>query len=72
MTTGKYILKGKEVVLCTDLMQWAEAFEKCDRRVAFDEVNGVKVSTLFLGLDFGTTNKPQLFETMVIGGTSTV
>jgi len=29
---------------------------------------GVRVSTVFIGLDFNTSKSPMLFETMIIGG----
>lgn len=29
---------------------------------------GIRVSTVFIGLDFSTTKSPMLFETMIIGG----
>ena len=63
-----YILDGKKTIAC-DLMTWANWFEKANRRVALDEHDGVKVSTVFLGLDdsFGE-GKPMLFETMIFGG----
>lgn len=38
-------------------------------RVGWDEVDGVKISTVFLGLDHGFgMGPPQWFETMVFGG----
>ena len=39
------------------------------RRVAYDEVDGVNVSTVFLGLDhsFRLEGPPVLFETMIFG-----
>jgi hypothetical protein len=70
MTTDKYILKDHEPVPESDLLLWAKWFEAAERRVAFDEINGVRVSTVFLGLDhnFGHNDAPILFETMVFGG----
>lgn len=52
------------------LMRWAAMLEDdgC-RYVAFDEVEGVQVSTVFLGLDHGYGMGPPLvFETMIFGG----
>lgn len=65
----RYILEGKKTVPCEDLMEWAKWFEQADRTVAKDDVNGVSVSTVFLGLNhaFGES-QPMLFETMVFGG----
>lgn len=69
MTTGRYILEGKKAVECKNLIKWAQWLEKSDRRVALDEQNGIRVSTVFLGLDhsFGD-GKLQIFETMIFGG----
>lgn len=68
--TQKYILVDKKPKRCNDLMEWARWFEKGDeaRRVAHDVVNGVSVSTVFLGLDhqYGG-GPPLLFETMEFG-----
>ena len=66
----RYVLEGHEVKEEPDLMTWSSRFEKEDRQVADDMVNGVRVSTVFLGLDhnFGREGPPILFETMVFGG----
>lgn len=65
----KYILDGRRVRLCRDLITWAEWFEKADRRVAETTVGDARVSTVFIGLDhqFGD-GPPLIFETMVFGG----
>ena len=67
--TDKYILRGHTTMPCADLLKWAKWFETADRKVAADVVNGVRISTVFLGLDhaFGGA-KPLLFETMIFGG----
>jgi len=63
-----YILDGRDVVEA-DLPTWAEWFETADRRVAREDIGDASVSTVFVGIgepyDDGT---PQLFETMVFGG----
>lgn len=66
---GYYILKGKTPIPVNDLLEWASTFEKQNCRIALDEINDIKISTVFLGLDhqFGK-GKPLLFETMVFGG----
>lgn len=53
-----------------DLLEWCLLYEtdegQAKRRVAFDLVDGMDISTVFLGLDhnyFG--GKPILFETMI-------
>jgi hypothetical protein len=66
----KYILEGRTPKAVADLIEWARWFEKADRHVARDEINGILVSTVFLGLDhgWGMHSRPVLFETMVFGG----
>jgi hypothetical protein len=71
--SGKYILAedGKTPVACDDLIAWAKWLEANykTKHVALDEFDGVKVSTVFLGLDhsFGD-GPPLLWETMIFGG----
>src|SRR5713101_2382776 len=64
----KYILRGKEIVPCDDLLEWGRWFETADRHVAKTRVGPLSVSTVFLGLDhsFGH-GEPLLFETMIFG-----
>ena len=64
-----YILEGKKAVN-TDLMTWAKWYETAERHVAQKiGKNGVRVSTVFLGLNHQWGNgPPQLFETMIFGG----
>jgi hypothetical protein len=51
------------------LGEWAATFEESNQ-VAFDEVAGIKVSTVWIGLDhnFLSAGPPLIFETMVFGG----
>ena len=62
-------LDGKTIVPCSDIGEWADWLEKAERHVADDTINGVRVSTVFLGINhqFGD-GPPLLFETMVCGG----
>lgn len=63
----KYILNDKgEPIEENDLMKWARWFETGDRKVAMSEINGMTVSTVFLGLNhnFGE-GEPILWETML-------
>ena len=72
---GRYILGGPDghtPIQCEDLLEWARAIESGDkRRVALTEVNGVRVSTVFMGLDYSFSDDPDeppvLFETMAFG-----
>lgn len=65
-----FILNGKDAVP-TDLSTWAKWFEGNfnKRQVSVTERDGIKVSTVFLGLDhsFGE-GPPLIFETMIFGG----
>lgn len=67
--TGNYILVGKEPVPEPNLLKWGKWFETANRKVRQDEIDGVRISTVFLGLDhsFGE-GAPLLFETMIFGG----
>ncbi len=69
-----YILNGRTPMLCDNLSIWGMEFDKRTKsedhwRVARETVNGVDVSTVFLGIDhaFGG-GPPLLFETMIFGG----
>ncbi len=53
------------------LNAWVNDLENEDyKRVGLTEINEVKVSTVWLGLDhsFGIGEKPLIFETMIFGG----
>jgi hypothetical protein len=56
----------------SNVLEWAEGFEKLDRVVSKTEVLGHEVSTVFLGLDhnYEETGEPLIWETMVFGPTS--
>ena len=63
-----YVLDANhQVVPADDLITWAQFFEKDDaRRVAKTQINGLSVSTVFLGLDHSWGgDKPLFFETMI-------
>lgn len=67
--SGRYVLEGKEVVPCEDLLKWARWMEEDVRTVEYNTIGGSRVSTVFLGLDhqFGK-GLPLLFETLVFDG----
>jgi hypothetical protein len=49
--------------------EWSEMLGDIDRRrVGYDEVGDVKVSTVFLGMNHGFGKMLELFETMTFGG----
>src|SRR5712671_1952524 len=64
-----YILDGHTPVAC-DLLTWASKFESENRHVGITVKDGVKVSTVFLGLNhqYDPDGPPLLFETMIFGG----
>lgn len=67
--TGKYILVGKEPVPEPNLLKWGKWLETANRKVRQDEIDGVIISTVFLGLDHSFGGElPLLFETMIFGG----
>lgn len=66
----KYILNEHgEAEKCPDVLKWAEWFENSfeQRRLRSDTVCGMRVSTVFLALDHGSSvaGPPILWETMV-------
>jgi len=68
---GYYILEGKNVKYVGDLIKWATWFETADRIVKSDMIDGIYISTVFLGIDHGYPFEevpPILFETMIFGG----
>jgi hypothetical protein len=68
-----YILNEHgDPVAVDDVQEWAEWFEENHktgipkRRVAYDEVLGLRVSTVFLGMNMAWCGEePMLFETMI-------
>jgi hypothetical protein len=73
-----YILKGKRVFPAKDVLEWGRWFEKAhrehSRHVGDVTIQGVRIGTVFMGLDHGYSwmndegYRPLLFETMVFGG----
>jgi hypothetical protein len=64
--TDSYILRGHTPVPCDDLMSWLRWYETADRQVADTIQDDVRVSTVFLGIDYNLGGEgPMLFETMV-------
>lgn len=55
-----YILRGEEVVAIDCTVTWANEYGKLDRQINHDGINGLVISTVFLGLD-----EDNMFETMV-------
>jgi hypothetical protein len=64
-----YILNGQTPIPCIDVSTFSRWFENADRQVCVDIIDGVRVSTVFLGLDHRwSEGPPLLFETMIFGG----
>ena len=66
-----YILdENRNPARVSNVLEWGAWMQGATRHVAKSEVNGVQVSTVFLGIDhnWGWQDRPVLFETMVFGG----
>lgn len=50
--------------------EWSQNFEaeRGGKRIRMDDVNRVRVSTIFFGVDTALTGPPMVFETMIFGG----
>ena len=61
-----YILDGKIAKQCDSVLEWGQWMEENSCRVAFDRIDEIEVSTVFLGLDYNHFGEgdPLLFETM--------
>lgn len=64
-----YILDGDQIRGTDDLLEWSRWCETASRQIAFDEIASTRISTVFLGIDYGFgEGEPILFETMIFGG----
>lgn len=64
-----YILIDRVPTPCPDITRWAMWYETADRTVAKTDIDGVRVSTVFLGYNHGFWHGEKLFfETMIFGG----
>lgn len=64
---GLWVLDGRTPRRAT-VGEWSGTLEDVERRrVALTDLGGVRVSTVFLGVDhgFGSSSRPVLFETMI-------
>jgi hypothetical protein len=66
----KFILENEQILPCEDLYEWGRWMQTANRHVGHDTLDGIRVSTVFLGLDhsFHDGGPPVLFKTMVFGG----
>ncbi len=66
ITDDLYKLDYNHKPVPCSLLEWGELIRDIEkRRVAYDNVNGDTVSTVFLGIDHGFEDKKLLFETMI-------
>ena len=71
VTDNNYILDAdNNPVLEPDVVKWAKWYETANRHVGNTVIGGIKISTVFLGLDhnFGGSGPPVLWESMIFGG----
>jgi hypothetical protein len=69
--TRYYLLQKDRTLRRVSSREWAHWFEadRMQRQIANHVIGGVRVSTVFLGLDHGDgTGPPIVFETMIFGG----
>lgn len=65
----KYILKDKKAIPCNDILEWGKMMQNNEaRRVAFNKIREIDISTVFIGLDHAIYGSPMIYETMVFGG----
>jgi len=65
-----YILDSDNNPITATMEEWSKFNgDRCTKRVAFDENDDVRVSTVFLGMNHNWGEGPPiLFETMIFGG----
>jgi hypothetical protein len=62
-------LDGRSVKEVKTMDELAEVYGRNNNRhIGDDEKDGVRVSTVFLGIDHGFGDRPLWFETMIFGG----
>lgn len=65
----RYILKDNKAIPCDDIAEWVREMAKLNQGVKYTKLDGVVISTIFLGVDIGFIGPaPILFETMIFGG----
>lgn len=66
----KFILDENKNVIPATLLEWSEFLEKThkERIVKRTEINGLRVSTVFLGIDHSFNGSLDIFETMIFKG----
>lgn len=71
MTSHNYILNDEgEPQVCEDIVKWGRWFQVTHNRIVgrTDLSNGIRISTVFLGLDHSfNEGPPVLWETMIFG-----
>ena len=66
-STALYTLRYRKPVPCNDLLKWGKWTERSRRHVRNTYIEGIQISTVFLGIDhnYNLNGEPLLFETMV-------
>lgn len=63
---SKWIIKDGLAIPEPDLMEWGLWFEREQRNYQrVDEIAGIRVSTIFLGVDYSYSGDPILWETLI-------
>ena len=71
MASRYYILNLTDDPIQATLLEWGRWMDRADRVVAKNQTpKGVEISTVFLGLNHALrdTDPPQIYETMIFGG----
>lgn len=67
----QYILQNKQPVICEDEATWREFMKNGDNLLVAQNAAGkFRVVTVFLGFNYGSTEKPKFFQTTCLGVTS--
>jgi hypothetical protein len=68
-----YILDGQTPVSTEDPEKWGQWMQTANRKVASTEINGMLISTVFLGIDhaFNPGDPSLLFKTMIFADKET-
>ena len=66
---NRYYKLDKHTPVVVDFEEWAIWRTEANTQVILSVLSGyISVSTVFLGVNIGTADKPQIFETLVTGG----
>lgn len=67
MNSFLYRLDGRTPIKCESVLEWAEAMEDmASRSVAFTDLEGGEISTVFIGINIHGDDPPVVFETAIL------